>query len=157
VSTPENDGFKIDLSASRSKKAYIRPVSAGLAAAVILFIVLTMTTDIASRILPMRDDYLLAMIPAAPDGAEALGLKTDQPLQGLLAVLDIVDTTGRFGQTLELTPDPADIPPQGTATFQTTVTLQEKPAVYSLKFRFVDGPFIPHKDDRAATYGIPTN
>jgi hypothetical protein len=178
VTTPENDEFRIDLSASsRSGPNRTRLIAGGVALVLIVFIVLTMTTDIASRILPMRDDYLLTMIPAAPDGAEPLSLqtleheivdktitmrgsvmnRTDYPISGLLAVIEVVDTTGRFGQTLELVPEPVELPAHGTASFQTTVTLQEKPAVYSLKFRFVDGPFVPHKDDRSATYGITGN
>ena len=173
----ENDEFRFDLSASRSRNSHTRLIAAGVALLFIVFIILTMTTDIASRMLPMRDDYLLAMIPVAPDGAEPLALttldheitdktitmrgsvmnRTDYPISGLLAVIEVVDTTGRFGQTLEVVPDPAELPAHATSAFQTTVTLQEKPAVYSLKFRFADGPFVPHKDDRAATYGITGN
>jgi hypothetical protein len=174
VSTPENDDFKIDLSLSDSGRGRSRQVAAVAALVMIIFIILTMTTDIAARLLPMRDDYLRAMIPLAPDGAEPLALttldheivdktitmhgsvmnRTDYPLAGLLAVIEVVDTTGRFGQTIEIPPEPAEVPAHGTALFRSTVTLQEKPAVYSLKFRFTDGPFVPHRDERAATYGI---
>jgi hypothetical protein len=177
VSTPENDEFRIDLSASRPRTYTPRLVAGGIALFIIILIALTVTTNLASWLLPMRDDYLLAMIPKASDGAEPLALatldhetsektitvrgsvmnRTDYPIAGMLVVIEVLDTTGRFGQTLELAPDPADLPAHATAAFQTTVTLQERPSIYSVKFRFKDGPFIPHKDERAATYGITGN
>ena len=38
--------------------------------------------------------------------------------------------------------------------FTAMATLQEKPAGYLVKFQIANGPFVPHKDDRASTYGI---
>ena len=169
MTPPENDDFRFNLSASVPGKSYARSVGAGVAALSIVFIILTMTTDLASHILPMKDDYLQVMIPPAPDGAEPLSLRileheivdktitvrgsvmnlTDYTISGLRAVVEALDTTGRFGQTLELPLDPAALPAHGAANFQTTVTLQEKPVGYNLKFRFVDGPFVPHKDERS--------
>jgi hypothetical protein len=177
VSTPENEQFHLNLSASSAGKNYLLPIAIGVAVAAIILIVLTMTTDLASRILPMDESYLQVMIPPAPDGAESLSLtmldheiidntitvrgsvmnRTEYPISDLRAVIDVQDTTGRFGQTLEMPLDPGDLAPQGTAMFQTTVTLQQKPAGYSIKFRFEDGPFVPHRDERPATYGITGN
>jgi hypothetical protein len=31
-------------------------------------------------------------------------------------------------------------------------TLQEKPAGYLVKFRLLDGPLVPHKDERAPAF-----
>ena len=122
----------------------------------------------------MTDDYLQAMIPTAPDGAEPLGLtslmheitdktisvsgsvmnRTDQPMLSVIAVLQMQDTTGRFPQIFEVPVMPSDLPPQASATFMAMATLQEKPGGYVLKFRFADGPFIPHKDDRGPAITI---
>jgi hypothetical protein len=172
---PEQDQFRIDLTESdpqRHTKAY----AAAMAVATILFILLTMTTDISSRILPMKDEYLQVMIPLAPDGSEAISLKsldheiiensirvrgsvmnrTAYPLSGLTAVVDLIETTGRFGQTVDLPLDPPEIPVGGTSNFETTVTLQGKPAGYSVKFHIADGPFVPHKDERTYDFNIQT-
>lgn len=147
-----------------------RPIGIAVAIAGLLFVFSTMTTNIAAGLLPMSDDYLQAMIPSAPDGAEAISLtmlsqqisektisvsgaiqnRTNQPMSNVLAVVQMLDTTGRFPQTVTVPITPADLPAQGTATFMTMATLQEKPAGYTVKFKFADGPFIPHKDDRSA-------
>ena len=147
-----------------------RRVGIGVAIAGVLFIFATMTTNVAATLLPMSDDYLQAMIPPATDGAEPLGLtmlshdikektisvtgtitnRTKEKMSNILAVVQMQDTTGRFPQTAEVPVMPADLAPQGTATFATMATLQEKPGGYIVKFRFADGPFIPHKDERGA-------
>jgi hypothetical protein len=171
---PENEDFHVDLSFSGRDKNYVRPAGLIIAALAIVFIVLTMTTDLASRILPMSDEYLLALIPVAPDGAEPLSLKsleqeimdktinirgtmanrTDYTISNILAVFDLQETTGRFPQTVEVPVEPVELAPQAVGGFQARATLQEKPAGYLVKFRLADGPFVPHKDDRASTFGI---
>jgi hypothetical protein len=138
--TPEQDQFRIDLTASDPQR-HTRAYAAAMAAVTILFILLTMTTDISTRILPMKDEYLQVMIPLAPDGSEAISLKsldheiiensirvrgsvmnrTAYPLSGLTAVVDLIETTGRFGQTVDLPLDPPEIPVGGTSAFETTV------------------------------------
>jgi hypothetical protein len=165
----QNEDFHLDLTFTGTEKSYARPVGLGVAAAAILFIILTMTTSVASKILPITDDYLLVMIPAAPDGAEPLALKSlkyepdetsisvdgsimnraAEPMSNVLAVVEVQDTTGRFPQTVEVPVQPQDLPPQATGTFSTMVTLQGKPGAFVVKFRFADGPFIPHRDERA--------
>ena len=172
--SPENDEFHVDLTFSGQDKDYARPIGIGVAATVILFIILTMTTSIAAKILPITDEYLQVMIPAAPDGAEPLALKslmheidektisvsgsvmnrTDQPVSNVLAVVEMQDTTGRFPQTQEIPLQPADLAPQATGTFMAMATLQENPGGYVIKFRFSDGPFIPHKDERGPSITI---
>jgi len=164
----QNDDLHLDLTFTGSERSYSRPVAFGVAAGLIIFIILTMTTAVASKILPMSDDYLLVMIPAAPDGAEPLGLKslnyaanenaisvdgsimnrTAEPMSNVVAVVEMQDTTGRFPQTVEVPVQPQALAPQATGTFSAMATLQEKPGSFVVKFRFADGPFIPHRDER---------
>jgi hypothetical protein len=174
VPTPENDDFHVDLTFTGRETNYARPIGYVVAVAGIIFIIATMTTNLAARILPMSDEYLQVMIPIAPDGGEPLGLasltheltdktisvsgsimnRADRPMSGILAVLQMLDTTGRFPQTVEVPVMPSDLAPQATGTFMAMATLQEKPGGYIVKFRFADGPFIPHKDERGPAISI---
>lgn len=174
MSTPPNDDFHVDLTFSGQEKDYARPIGIIVAIAAIVFIVATMTTNVSSKILPMSDEYLQVLAPIAPDGKEPLSLKTleheitektitirgsvgnrtDFTITNLAAVVEMQDTTGRFAETRDVPVQPAELPAQGTGTFEVTATLQEKPAGYLVKFRLADGPLIPHKDDRAATFGV---
>lgn len=174
MSTPENDDFHVDLTFSGRDKSYARPIGIGVAIVGIIFIIVTTTTNLASYLLPMNDEYLQILIPVAADGGEALSLKkleheimdktivvrgtvgnrTDYPISMIVAVVSIQDTTGRFPQIVEAPVQPTEMPPQGTGDFTATATLEEKPGGYFVKFRIADGPFVPHKDDRAATYGV---
>jgi len=167
--SPEDDDLHLDLTFTGQRRDYSRAIGISVAAVLILFIVLTMTTSVASKILPMSDEYLLVMIPPAPDGAEPLALesltyevtektisvsgsvmnRTAQPMSNVLVVVEMQDTTGRFPQTLEVPIQPQDLPPQAAGTFMAMATLQENPGAFIVKFRFADGPFIPHRDERA--------
>jgi hypothetical protein len=151
-----------------------RPIGIGVAIVGVLFIFATMTTNVAAHLLPMSDDYLQAMIPSPPDGGEPIALtmlshefkdktvsvtgtitnRTKVTMSNVLAVVQMLDTTGRFPQTVEVPVIPAELPPQGTATFMTMATLQEKAGGYNIKFRFADGPFIQHKDERGPAVTI---
>ena len=173
MSSDQND-FHLDLRFTSQKKNYGRPIGIGVASALILLILLSMTTSVASKILPMTDEYLLVMIPPAPDGAEPLGLKslmhevnektisvngsimnrTKQPMMDLRAVVEMQDTTGRFPQTVEIPIQPENLQPQAVGTFMVMATLQENPGAYIVKFRFADGPFVPHKDEREPDISI---
>jgi hypothetical protein len=170
----QNDDLHLDLTFTGSQRSYARPVGISVAAALILFIILTMTTSVASKVLPMSDEYLLIMIPAAPDGAEPLALKSlmydadetmitvngsimnraAQLVSNIVAVVEMQDTTGRFPQTVEAPVQPQDLAPQATGSFSAMATLQGKPGEFIVKFRFADGPFIPHKDEREAQLTI---
>jgi len=174
VSTPDKDDFHFDLTFTGRDSNYARPIGIGVAIASIVFIIATMTTSIAAKLLPMSDEYLQVMIPAPPDGAEPLSLtsltheinektisvsgslmnRTDQMISGVVAVIEMQDTTGRFPQTQQVPLTPPDLPSMGTGTFMAMATLQEKPGGYIVKFRFVDGPFIPHKDERGPAISI---
>jgi hypothetical protein len=171
---PENDDFHIDLRFSGQDKHTTYLVASIAAVVGIAFIVLTMTTGVAAWLLPMEDQYLQVLVPVAADGAEPLSLKaleheindkriavhgtvanrTDYNISNVIAVVEMQDTTGRFSQTLEVPVEPIDLPPQASGNFMASATLQEKPAGYVIKFRLADGPFLPHKDDRAATFGV---
>jgi hypothetical protein len=173
MSSPEDQDFHVDISFSAEdthKKFLISSIVAGAA---ILFIILTMTTSLSSHLLPMSDDYLQVLIPVAADGQEPLGLtslehdikdnagtvrgtvqnRTEYPVSGIVAVVDFQDTTSRFGQTLEAPVDPVELGPQQSGSFTANVTLPQKISGYVVKFKFADGPVLPHKDDRP-TLGI---
>ena len=174
VSTPDKDDVHFDLTFTGRESNYARPTGIGVAIAAIIFIIATMTTNLAAKLLPMSDQYLQVMIPVAPDGGEPLALtslmheidekklsvsgslmnRTDQMMSGVVAVIEMQDTTGRFPQTQEVPLTPPDLPPKGMGTFMAMATLQEKPGGYIVKFRFVDGPFIPHKDQRGPAISI---
>lgn len=168
VSTPGKDDFKLDLTFTGKGRDYSRPIGLIVAIVGITFILMLMTSNLASSILPMNDDYLQVLVPSAPDGKEPLALKaldqqitdstiaitgtvanrTDFPISGLVAVIDAQDTAGH-PKKVEVQVTPSEVPSQGTATFQASVTLEQKPSGYSLQFRLLDGPTIPHRDDRA--------
>lgn len=170
----QNDDFHIDLTFTGRDNNYARPIAIVAAAAGIIFIIATMVTNVAAVLLPMNDDYLLAMIPLAPDGTEGLGLTSlkheinektisvsgsiinlsEKPISDVIAVIQMLDTTGRFPQSAEVPVMPAELEPQATGMFMAMATLQEKPGGYTLKFRFADGPLIPHKDDRGPAITI---
>ena len=171
---PEKEDFYVDLPFSGPEKRYFRPIAFIVASITIAFVIATMTTEIASLVLPMSDDYLQALVPVAPDGAEPLSLRTleheitdntiivrgavtnrtDYIVSNILAVIEMQETTTRFAQTAEVPVEPPELAPQASGSFMATATLREKPAGYVITFRLMDGPFIPHKDDRAATFGI---
>jgi hypothetical protein len=171
---PEDKEFHVDMTFTGHESNNAFKIGIGVAIAGIIFIIATMTTSVAAKLLPMSDEYLQVMIPTMPDGSEPLGLTTltheldektisisgsvmnrsDGPVANIVAVLEIQDTTGRFPQTKEVPVMPAELAPQATGTFSVTATLQENPGAYLVKFKFEDGPFIPHKDDRAPAITI---
>lgn len=170
MSTPDKNDFHLDLTFTGRSNNLLRPIAIAVAAIGILIIFASMATNVAARLLPMNDEYLQILIPRAPDGKEALALKTLEhgitdntlnvsgsvsnrttfPLTGITAVVEAQDLQARILKTIEIPVTPADLASQDTGTFQLNVTLDEKPAGYSLKFKLVNGPFVPHLDDRAA-------
>jgi len=174
VSTPEKEDFHLDLTfTGREYSKAIQITTYILVSLIIVFILATMTTNVAAYILPMSDEYLQVLVPQAPDGKEPLALKaldqtttdntltvtgtvlnrTDFPVSGLLAVLNALDVKYNK-QTAKVPLTPAEIPSQQTGSFQVTVTLPDQPGQYSLEFRIPDGPAVPHRDDRAANLNI---
>lgn len=170
--TEDND-FHIDLTFTGRDSNY-RLMAIIVAIGGIVFVIATMTTDLAAKLLPMSDEYLQVMIPVAPDGAEPLSLtslmheikektisvngsvtnRTTEPVSNIIAVVEMQDTTGRFPQTQEVPVMPMELAPQASGTFMAMATLQQNPGGYIVKFRFMDGPFIPHKDERAPAITI---
>ena len=175
MSTPEKEDFRLDLTfTGKDHSKLVKPIGIVVAALGIIFILATMTTSVAARLLPMSDQYLQVLIPQAPDGKQPIALKTldntitDKtlnvtgtvqnrtyfPISGLLVVLTAQDM--RYNkQSVSLPLSPADIPAGGTSSFQIGVTLPDQPGQYSIEFRIPDGPVVPHLDDRASSYGIP--
>lgn len=170
----EDDGFHVDVTFSGRSKNYAKPVATAAALVGILFVILTMVTGLASRILPMNDQYLQVLVPVAADGGEPLSLlslehevngktitvrgtvvnRTEFPIANVIAVVEVQETTGRFPQTVEAPIQPVELLPNQAGQFMLSATLQEKPAGYFVKFQLADGPFIPHRDDRTTTYGV---
>jgi len=74
--------------------------------------------------------------------------RTAQSMSDVLAVVEMQDTTGRFPQTQEVPIQPMELAPQAVGSFAAMATLEENPGAYIVKFRFADGPFIPHRDER---------
>jgi hypothetical protein len=171
----DNQDFRIDMTFTGRESSWFRNTSIGVAIAGLLLMILSMITNLSAVLLPMNDEYLLVMIPVPPDGAEPLGLtslmheikdktisvsgaivnRDDEPIEEIIAVVEMQDTTGRFPQTQEIPVMPVELLPQAMGTFMAMATLQEKPGGYLVKFRFADGgPFIPHKDERAPAISI---
>ncbi len=176
VEEPESDagGFLLDVPGSKPKFDYLRMGAGIIAGLVIVGIVLFSLTDLSSVVLPMDDRYLDVLIPATADGAEPFTLnelnheleektlsvagwmtnRSEVEVENVVAVITARETTGRFPATLEIPIDPGLIPPDGTGMFSMTVTLREKPNNYSIRFKLENGPFVPHRDDRALQFGI---
>jgi hypothetical protein len=145
---------------------------AGLAIAGILGIIIVTTTDVASTLLPMDEDYRNVFVPTMPDGSHPLSLKslqykedpkartltlegtvmnrTDAPISGLLAVVHVKDRFTLVAQTVEVPVDPAELESQDTGKFQTVVTYGENSlGGFDLQFKLPnDGPFVPNMDER---------
>jgi hypothetical protein len=171
----DND-FRLDTRYSGRPNPYVRPAAVAFAVVAIVIIILTMTTSLASRVLPMEDQYFVALIPQAPDGAEPLALRsidhmeTDTMLTvsgtvfnrtaftitGLQAVIDIHDKFGFTTQSASIPLEPKDVPAQAAATFQSTIMLKNPLAGFAVRFQLMDGPFVPHKDERAPAVVPPT-
>jgi hypothetical protein len=173
VSTPESNEFRPDTTFT-GKESNLRLYAIVAAVAGVVLIIATMITNVAANLLPMTDEYLQAMVPKAPDGGEPLGLtmlshevndktisvtgsitnRSEQTMNDIIAVVQLQDTTGRFPQNQEIPVMPAELAPQATGTFMAMATLEESPGGYIVKFRFADGPFIPHKDERGPAISI---
>jgi len=147
------------------------PVVAGIIGLLIIVgIVLTMTTGLADRLLPMQDSYLDVLVPSAPDGSEALSLRsltqksdktslavegtvanrTDAPITGLSAVIEFKDKYTLPFQTITVAVEPSPLDRGAVGAFRATAMAGANGlGGYSLQFRLPDeGPFVPHKDER---------
>ena len=140
---PENDDIRFDLTFSGRDRDYLRPTAIGVAVAGIVFIIATMTTTVAAKLLPMSEEYMQVLVPVAADGAEPLALKslehevddmtmtvhgtvdnrTDYTVSSIVVSVTMQDTTGRFPQTLEVPVLPVDLPAKATGTFTATRAL----------------------------------
>jgi hypothetical protein len=158
----------IKLESRFSEKSNLRWIALAVAAALLLLVVLTTFTSLPEKILPMTDESMRAMIPFGADGAQPLALKTiDQTVTGttlrvfgtvenrtlreIKSVMVVIEPTGISkdpGKPVEAPVDPTDIPEQETAKFEVVAEMDETPGNYKVRFRVLDGPYLPHKDER---------
>ena len=160
----------IGIEEEESKFDYLR-IGAGVAIGLsILLIGVFSLTDLSGVLLPMRDDFLNVLRPTAADDSgypfvlNALendlegntlsisGTMTNNSttsVENVMVVIDVEETTGRFPATLEVPVDPEVIEPEENGTFSVSVTMRQRPNNYKVQFRLQNGPFVPHRDERA--------
>ena len=175
MASPDKNDFQLDLTFTGKDRDYARPIGIVVAVLGIVFIIATMTTGLAARILPMSDEYLQVLVPRAADGKEPLALKsleqtttdytltvngtvqnrTEFPVKNIVAVVDGWDAKYVY-QKAEAALTPAEVPSQETATFQATLSFSGQPAGYKVTFRVVEGPVVSHKDERPVPVADPT-
>ena len=159
--------FETRFSKSRGLFPYVLG-GIGLVVVVVLFMIVT---GIGRDRLPFAEVFAVHA-PVAADGTQAISLqdlkqtesektlmiegtvanRTEKVISGLVAVITVNDRFTLPSQTVNVPLNPADLQPKGTATFQTTITIDEKGlGGYNLQFRLPnDGPFVPHLDERPA-------
>jgi hypothetical protein len=173
VSSSDPKDFHVDMTFTGQDNRLIKPIAIAIAAVSIVFIIATMTTNVAASFLPMSDEYLQVLVPRAQDGKEPLALqtldqtttdntltvsgtilnRTEYPISGLVVVLEGQDVN-YAKQRAEAPVTLPEIPSQQTAPFQVSATFGAQPSAYSVTFRIADGPAVPHRDDRAANFGV---
>jgi hypothetical protein len=168
--------FKIDTRFSSSRGIF--PYLVGILGVGVVVVLFMLVTGIGRDRLPYSDFFFAVRVPQAKDGSEALSLamlsyketdktveitgevanRTEAPIKGLLAVIAVTDKFTLPVQTVEIPIAPVDLAPEAMGTFQTTVMLGEHGfGGYSIQFRLPDnGPFVPHRDDRAPEPAEPT-
>jgi hypothetical protein len=166
------DDLKLETRFS-NPSASAKYIVAALAIAGILGIILITTTDIATTLLPMDENYRNVLVPTVADGSHPLSLKTlqykedpkaktltlegtvmnrtDAKISGLLAVVGVKNRFSLVAQTVEVPVDPVDLDAQAIGKFQTVVTYGEHSlGGFDLQFKLPnDGPFVPNLDERA--------
>jgi hypothetical protein len=167
------DDLKLETRFSGSRGAFPYVVVA-LAVLGILGIVVVTTTDVAARLLPMDENYRNVLVPTVADGSLPLSLKTlhhvedkkartltldgtvtnrtDAPIKGLLAVIQVKDRFTIVAQTVDVPVEPAELVSQGAGKFQTVITWGDNGmGGFDIQFKLSpDGPFVPHVDERPA-------
>jgi len=167
--TVEDRGFSFSVPDSKPRYDYKRIGAGILIGLAIVGIFVFSLTDLSSVLLPMDDRYLQVLVPETEDGAEAIilsalvdeldgntlsvsGTITNNaivPLENVMAVVAVEETTGRFPANVEVPIDPLLIEPGESGTFSMSVTLPQKPHTYRVRFQLQHGPFVPHRDERA--------
>jgi hypothetical protein len=74
--------------------------------------------------------------------------RTGAEIKNVMTVIEALGPGGRLIKEVETAITPPDLGPGSTATFETVVELDEIPVSFKVKFRILDGPTLPHKDDR---------
>jgi hypothetical protein len=167
--------FDLGVREHKSKYDYPRIGAGVIIGLTIVGILLFSFTDLALVLIPMDDRYLNVLQPPAEDGSgypfvlnelsneleentlSVTGVMTNNStelVENVIAVIDVEETTGRFPATLEIPVDPAQIEPGESGTFSMSVTLRQKPNSYKVQFKLLNGPFVPHRDERG--FGFET-
>jgi hypothetical protein len=174
----EGPGFSLHLGSSARERDYLRIGGGVVAGLALLGIVLFSFTDLSSAFLPMEDRYFQILLPETTEDTLPLlltGVSDEmdgnrvsvdgtvantslETVEGLVAVLALEETTGRFPATVEVPIDPPILEPGESGRFTVTVAMQQRPRTYSISFRLADGPFVPHADGRGSAFeiSIPT-
>jgi hypothetical protein len=183
ASTPPSDpaptgsaprDFSLHMSRSARERDYLRIGGGVVAGLAVLGILLVSFTDLSTSLLPMDDRHLRVLLPETAEGALPLtltnvendmdgnrvsveGAVTNTSLEAvedLLAVIALEETTGRFPETVEAPVEPVLLDPGDSGRFAVSVTMQQRPRSYSVRFRLADGPFVPHADGRGPAFEI---
>jgi hypothetical protein len=164
----DEPNLKLETSFSDSRGAFPYIAVAGAVLAIV-GIVVVITTDVATRLLPMDPQYVNVLIPAVADGSPPLSLqtltqkaddktltidgsvlnRTESTITGLLAVVQVKDKYTLPAETVEVPIEPAELESEAKGTFHTTIMLGDKGlSGYDIQFKLSnDGPLVPHKDD----------
>lgn len=143
-----------------------------LAVAVVLLaaVIVTMTTGLPAYLLPINDQTMRAMIPVMPDGSEPLALRaleqriegrkvlhvsgtianrSDHDIRDLVAVIQPQDNSGKPLETLEAPMDPVELLALESGKFEVMAELSDRPGTLGIRFKLLNGPFVPHRDERS--------
>jgi hypothetical protein len=172
----EEREFSLDVPESNPRFDY-RRIGAGVVAGLaIVAIGVFSVTDLSQVLLPMDDRYLAVLVPETEDGTEPFvlnelsnelngnslavsGRLTNNSIEAVeyvVAVISVVETTGRFPASVEVPVDPPLLEPGESGAFSMSVTLPQKPNSYSVRFKLQNGPFVPHRDERVSQFA-PAN
>ena len=172
---PDGKDFDLGVLGSEPRFDYLRMAAGVIVGLGILVIALFSFTDLSLVLVPMNDEYLDVLRPSAGDDSgypfilddlgntlegntlTVNGVMTNNSteiVENVLAVIEVEETTGRFPATLEIPVDPEAIEPGETGTFSMSVTLRQRPNSYRVQFKLLNGPFVPHRDERGGRAGI---
>ncbi len=171
---PDDPDFDLGVPRSEPRFDYLRMAAGVIVGLGILAIGLFSFTDLSVVLVPMDDAYLDVLRPSAGDDSgypfvlndlgntlegntlTVTGVMTNNSteiVENILAVIEVEETTGRFPATLEIPVDPEAIEPGETGAFSMSVTLRQRPNSYKVQFKLLNGPFVPHRDERGGRTG----
>ena len=165
---PPPPDFSRHVGRGRPPRDYRRLGAGVFVSVAIAGIVLFSVTDLSEAFVPMDERYLDILIPDTEEGTLPFALnelsnvlednrisvsgrmtnRSLEPVENVVAVITVRETTGRFPETLEVPVEPTPIAPGDSGYFSVSVTLRQRPDNYSVRFRLENGPFVPHSDER---------